>query len=125
MYTIQETSSNFVHDCDFEDDLFIIVDSEGIDQYGEAFPLEDALNKAKCLNSTFKVMETIQEIKQLILNDFNNTFNQNLESFEEIEDFFDSERSDGITENEIDDFDNRNSNYYSKLLKLCTRFQNF
>jgi hypothetical protein len=53
--------------------------------------------------------------KQKILNDFNSTFNQSLESFEDIENFLDSEKADGITETEIDNFDYRNSINYKNL----------
>jgi hypothetical protein len=53
--------------------------------------------------------------EQLILNDFNSTFNQNFKSFEYIENFLDSEQSDGMTETEIDNFDSRNSINYKNL----------
>ena len=53
--------------------------------------------------------------KQKILNDFNLTFNQSLKSFEDIENFFDSEQADGITEAQIDVFDARNSINYKNL----------
>jgi hypothetical protein len=54
-------------------------------------------------------------IEQLILNDFNSTFNQNFKTFEDIENFLDSEQSDGISEAEIDNFDSRNSINYKNL----------
>lgn len=58
----------------------------------------------------------MKKIKQKILNDFNLTFNQNFKTFEDIEKFLDSEKADGITESEIDNFDSRNSINYKNLI---------